>query len=81
MLQVRQSLADGCFHKSAIALYFAQKHRALDRGNAEVRHRVLAGFLVKSALGFLFPEERRNLVAYDLKDEVSSHSNDQLMTS
>src|SRR5262249_11483861 len=42
----------------------------LNHGNAKIRHRVLVGFLNKLAFGFLFPKERGNLVADDLKNQA-----------
>jgi hypothetical protein len=70
MLQVRQGLPHGRFDSSAISLYLTQEHRPLYGGDTKIRHLFFIGIWVESALGFLFDEECRQLVLYDLEDKA-----------
>src|SRR6516164_11180626 len=61
---------DGCFNGPATPFYLAHQHRALYGSDAKVSHPVLASMLGEASLCFLSDEERRQLVAYDLKDQI-----------
>ena len=61
---------DGCFNGPATPFYLAHQHRALYGSDAKVSHPVLASMLGEASLCFLSDEERRELVAYDLKDQI-----------
>src|SRR5215472_17472111 len=61
---------DGSFNGPATPFYLAHQHRALYRSDAKVRHPVLPSVLGEASLCFLSDEERRELVAYDLKDQI-----------
>src|SRR5215469_18163476 len=61
---------DGSFNGPATPFYLAHQHRALYGSDAKVSHPVLASMLGEASLCFLSDEERRELVAYDLEDQI-----------
>jgi hypothetical protein len=70
MLQVRQCLSHGRFDSLAISLYLTEEHRSLYGGDTKVRYLFFVGITRESALRFLFDEECRELVLYDLEDKA-----------